>query len=311
MTLAVSTGRAGPNEFVDRAQEHAIAEARASQAEKLAAEGKCGVARAVFQESLAHERTPRALLGVGDCFLELGMTASAWGAFHDAELGAAGQGDPARAATAHRRIIALEPRLAKMEIVVEQPDVEVSIDDVPKPPTSWGIAFPVDPGEHVVFARAPGKLPYSKTFEVASPGTTRIAIPELSAPPPPAPSAPPISESYVPEPLPARANLRPLGWTLIVTGLVGMETALVIGCLGTSACPSSGAPSRPVSLSPGVVVGTLVGGLVVSPALIAGGWRILTADDKRKKGGLAAAATPTIAPLVLPRGGGLALRGAF
>src|SRR5262249_39005585 len=62
---------------------------------------------------------------------------------------------------------------------------------------TWDTALPIDPGRHTIEARAPGRQPFAKTFEVKPDhDELRIAVPALApeavvTPPPPPPPPPP------------------------------------------------------------------------------------------------------------------------
>jgi len=62
-------------------------------------------------------------------------------------------------ARARSELSGLEPRLGHLTLAVEGPrdGVEVSLDGAPRPPATWGVALPVDPGPHEAFATRDGE----------------------------------------------------------------------------------------------------------------------------------------------------------
>jgi hypothetical protein len=75
---------------------------------------------------------------------------------------------------------------------------EVKLDDQAIGPGAFATAMPVDPGEHVVRATAPGRKPFVESF-VASPGATRtvhvVLAEEDASGAAPAPPTPPPREA--------------------------------------------------------------------------------------------------------------------
>jgi hypothetical protein len=115
-----------------------------------------------------------AKLKLAECYEGAGRLASAWAMYALAESLASKAGD-ARVARAHEHGTALEPRLAKLTIVVADavralPDVEIKRDDTVVGPAQWGVPLPVDRGHHVVVVRAPGKERWERTADVAADG---------------------------------------------------------------------------------------------------------------------------------------------
>jgi hypothetical protein len=147
-------------------------------------------------ESLRLEPALGTKLHLADCYEKNGQTASAWALFREAAEQAkiAGQADRAKKAT--DRATALDARLCRLRIDVstdaEITGVEVKRDGVLVGAASWGTAFPLDPGEHVIVAEAPGKKPWSVTVTLEDGKTTPVVVlvpmlEELPSPPPPPP----------------------------------------------------------------------------------------------------------------------------
>jgi hypothetical protein len=98
-------------------------------------------------------------LYLADCYERIGRTASAWTEFRSAE-GLARQRNDKRADVARERALAIEPKLDRLTIVVAptlpRAELQVLRDGAVVPPEEWGVAVPVDPGDHVVAFSAPG-----------------------------------------------------------------------------------------------------------------------------------------------------------
>jgi hypothetical protein len=124
------------------------------------------------------------LLGLAMCHEGQGRLASAWLEYKQviARVGPEGRADRQRAAT--ERAQALESRLSSIAVVVpledRTPDLEVSYDGQPIGAAAWSTAFPVDPGQHVLEAKAPGKRPWRSAIVIGGESDhRRIEIPRL------------------------------------------------------------------------------------------------------------------------------------
>lgn len=170
--------------------------AQRSAADKAAAEGLFDQGLALMREARFREACVRleqsqaldrgigTMLYLADCYDQLGRTASAWALFREAasEARAAGQAD--RAQSANERARELEPKLARLSVETSPggalPGLVFSIDGTAQPLGMWGVALPIDPGEHKVEARAPGYTPWSTDTQVAAAQAATVTIPLLS-----------------------------------------------------------------------------------------------------------------------------------
>lgn len=121
------------------------------------------------------------LIRLGYCYEQLGRTASAWSAYNEAEGRARKAGDK-RADDAAARGKALEPKLSRLLLATQSPipGLEIRRDGKPVDPGLWGSAVPVDPGEHVIEASAPGRQRWATNVQVAAGGASvAVAVPEL------------------------------------------------------------------------------------------------------------------------------------
>lgn len=116
------------------------------------------------------------LLYLGFCYERIGKDASAWSTYRAAQSAANQAGQARRAQIAQRRAERVEPRLARLVINLSStaPDgLRIARNGVELGTASLGQAVPVDPGEHVIVARAPGRQAFSKVV-TAEPGHTTI-----------------------------------------------------------------------------------------------------------------------------------------
>lgn len=182
-----------------------------ARAQALFDEGRTLMKRGRPQEACQRfEESDRLESGLGTrfhlarCYEVLGKLASAHGLFSEVAREAAARGQEERERVARERAQALEPRLARLTVVVPfrtSADLRITRDGVPISASSWGVALPVDPGEHRITASAPGHLPWSAQVEVPSEGgVLRINVP-------------PLAEQRQPffEPLPHKIGLAALG----------------------------------------------------------------------------------------------------
>jgi hypothetical protein len=178
LALAAPASAASP-------QDQAAAEVLFNDAKKLADAGDFAQACPKFVESQRLDPTAGTALNVGKCFEGLGKVASAWGAYKDAEMIAHNAGDTAREAGAVKLSAALAPLLPKLAIVVPPvtrvPGFEVRRDGTPVGEGSYGSALPIDPGEHVIEASAPGKLGWTSRVMVSVSASITTEIPPLAA----------------------------------------------------------------------------------------------------------------------------------
>jgi hypothetical protein len=224
------------------AQGEAAAEALFVEGRKLVAEGK--VAEGCSKLAASQKLDPAAgtLIHLGDCQEKLGRTASAWASFREAASRATAQGRADWADIAHSRALELETKLSRLAIVAPA-GVEVKRGDEVVPAGALGTALPVDPGEHVVSASAPGKIAWRTTVRVAAAaGTTTVTVPPLEdAHPGEIPGA-----RAAPAPMPGAreersdgSTQRVVGWTLASAGIAGIVVGTIEGLVAISKNNSS------------------------------------------------------------------------
>jgi hypothetical protein len=195
------------------AQQKAAAEALFNEGQELLFHRQYEAACRRFEQSQAIDPGVGTLLYLGDCYQRLGRFASAWAIYREAYSAARAGGQPERSRVASERADALLPHLSKLSLVVAAEDraagLEVTINDKLLNPALWGVAFPIDAGRYQLVARAPGRVSWSSTIEVAPGGQQlTVQVPALAAAsgaeaapavtPPGAPWAPPSAGAAAP-----------------------------------------------------------------------------------------------------------------
>ncbi len=214
------------------AQNPAVAQALFEEAQKLVAASDYARACPKFKASYDLDPGGGTLLNLADCYEKEGRTALAWSTFKEAEVAARRDGRAERAAFANKHISDLEGRLVYLEVTVPErvrvPDLVLEVDGSPLVEAAWGSALPVDPGEHVVRAKAPGKRAFERTLNVATVAGTRevVEVPPLEdASEPTAPSAVPTdsnSTTTVADEAAPSGTQRTVGWVVTAGGAVSL-----------------------------------------------------------------------------------------
>jgi hypothetical protein len=168
------------------AQQKAAAEALFDEGRQLFAQGQIEQACRKFEQSQDVAPGVGILLYLGDCYERVGRLASAWATFRSAasKASASGQAERARVADEHARKLSV--RLSKLVLLVPQDDqtagFELLLNGRPISPALFGVPFPVDPGQHQITARAPGRAPWTGAIEIQPTAESRsVQIPLLGA----------------------------------------------------------------------------------------------------------------------------------
>jgi len=177
-------------------------------------------------EKLGHLVTARELYNK---IMRENLPASAPQAFRDAQT------------AAEEEIKTVEPRLARLTVSVEVPVgvvPVVTMDGKEVPAALLGVPRPVDPGEHVVEAKAEGYLPAQQRTALSEGGTGTLALKlevdpnaVVAAPPPepaaetqPEPAASATPEDQAPE---GGSNLKTPAYIALGVGAVGLGLGVV------------------------------------------------------------------------------------
>ncbi len=192
------------------------AEALYNRGRELLKKGERDAACEKFDASMAMNPRALTLLNVAECRAHAGKLTEALADYKRALVMLPGD---ALAEDRRRKlekiattgIAEIEPRLARLELMLEQPiaGLEVRRDGTVMPPGSYGESIPVDPGAHELAASAPGYETKRETItlqekEVRSWPVALAPLPAPEPPPPPpqatastppaAPPAPPVAQ---------------------------------------------------------------------------------------------------------------------
>jgi len=232
-TLLLAGGLAGGRARAQRA-EQAAAEVLFERALTLMDTGDYGAACPMLEESESLDHGIGTTLYLAECYERVGRTASAWAAFRRAASLAAAVGQDERARSASGRASRLDAQLATLTLVVDapSPDLALACDGVAVPRSAWGLAVPVDPGEHAITAHAPGFAPQRAVVHVAEAGArVRFQVaplaPALALSAPRVPTRAPALPSVPAAPRVAPTSQRAILWTTAVALAVG--GALTLG----------------------------------------------------------------------------------
>jgi hypothetical protein len=166
------------------AENRALATALFKEGRRLMEAGDVPAACRKLEESQRLDPGGGTLLNLAACHEKEGRTASAWTEFSAALAQARTDGRADRIAVAQERVAALEGRLRRLTLVVppaaDRPDLEITIDGVAVRRPAWGVAVPIDPGEHAVQARAAGFAPWRSSVSVEADGQSQeLDVPAL------------------------------------------------------------------------------------------------------------------------------------
>jgi hypothetical protein len=302
------------------AQDVAAAEALFRAGRELLAKGDYAAACPKLVESNRLDPSSGAALNVALCHLKQGKTATAWAEYVAAARLARQQHKPEREDEATKKAAELEKELSHITILVTQPvaGLEVRRDDVTVAASSFGTSLPIDPGEHVVTASAPGYKTVKLQATVGGDRDARtITIPALEKVP--ERGSPTIEkESEGAAAPPSKSGAGPAPWVVGGLGIVALGVGGTFGVLAlttyhsaTTACPtrmncSSDAlntRSRANTFANVANVGIGVGaaGVVVGAILLATSPRSKASSDSAL----------VIEPIISHREAGLGLTGRF
>lgn len=227
--LAPVTARATP-------QDDASAEALFLDGRKLMDAGRYDEACAKFAASQRFSPGVGTLLNLGDCYEKSGKLASAWAVFRDAIEASQRAGRSDRETLARERAQAVEGQLGKLSLSVASPTpgLVVKRDGIEVDPAAFGVAVPVDAGEHRVEASAPGYTTWAQRVITKDRGVHSVAIPELTksdGDTPPAAGA--GGSSPEPEGEGGSAQ-RTWGWVGVGVGAAGLAAGGVLALLAKS-----------------------------------------------------------------------------
>ncbi|HEX6767013.1 MAG TPA: hypothetical protein VF103_16065 [Polyangiaceae bacterium] len=218
----------------------ALAETLYQQARELMSAGRYDEACPKLEESYRLDPATGTLLNLASCHENQGKLASAWFEYLDAVTAARRDARPDRVEFAQGRLAELEPKLSRLTVVVvpeaaDTPGLELELDRARIGLAARGVPTPVDPGTHVVEARAPGRKGFKVAVEIGTtPEQKTVTVPvlEMESALPPTPT-PKHVEPGSPAPPPAKPAERPMPTSAYVSGAV--TAALLVGAVVTGA----------------------------------------------------------------------------
>jgi hypothetical protein len=179
------------------------AEAYFDDALRLMKSGAFNEACAKLEASQRLDPAVGTLLYLAECYEKRGRTASAWVTFRDAEALARATAQPQRAEMARLHADTLQAGLSRVTVDITAetraiPGLQVRCGSVPIDPSLPSAALPVDPGEVVVEASAPGFTTFSRSITVLAGNRLTVSIPALTRQPSAALPAPAAGASPLP-----------------------------------------------------------------------------------------------------------------
>jgi hypothetical protein len=227
-----SSASAQPNEAAARAL---FDEGRALMKEK-----KYAKACAKFEASQKLGAKASTALNLGVCYDKQGKFATAWSTFGTAATLAKREEHAEREKFAREQQQAMEAKMARLtiELGTSVEGIQVALDGKPVIKAMYGTALPIDPGTHELSATAPGKKPWSKSFEVpAEKADITETIPmmeddETALAPDPQPAVPVPSPVPSPQPPPdtsSSSGVSPLVYVGFSIGGVGLLVGAITG----------------------------------------------------------------------------------
>lgn len=281
----------------------AAAQGLFDEAKRLVADGKVADACPKFLASYKLDAKPGTALNLADCYEKTGQIASAWARYLETAALAQRAGQAEREQYAREHAAALEPKLARLGVSAPSAPrgLEVLRDGAAIDLAILGVAVPVDPGKHVIEARAPGKKAWTRTVEISGDAArVTIEIPTLEDAPVakgPAAGAPPVEDA-------SSFPRKPVGLAAIGVGGAGILVGAITGGLAlkkradlAAVCNAQGHCTGQQDAIDGYhLLGTVsTVGFVVGGALAVTG-AVLVATAPKKGAAKQARVTPVVGP---------------
>jgi tetratricopeptide (TPR) repeat protein len=166
---------------VTYAQTAPSAETLFQEARVLVENGNYAEACPKLEESQKLDPAVGTQFNLADCYEHVGRTATAYALFKEVAAIARAAGKFEREKNAKERAGVLEPKLARVRLVVAgaAPGLEVKIDDQTIARARWAEAFPIDPGAHRIIATAPEHETFEARFAAKDGTSADVQVPEL------------------------------------------------------------------------------------------------------------------------------------
>ena len=240
---------------------------------------------------------------LAECYENLGRIGSAWEQYTVAQTLSLKAGEPERAATLSAHAKTLEPKVAKITIVIDQNlrnvgGLTILHDGEVQEPALWNTPLPVDTGKHTIEAKAAGRESWSKEVMVLADGASiEVEVPitrlNLLQVEPYIPGGGGGAHAVVSSP---RTWQRPLGFATLGLGVAGLATSGILSglalekrdasnadghCNGSNVCDAVGLPLRDqaMGLANGATATIVAGGVLAAGGLV----MVLTAPKKKEE----------------------------
>ena len=301
-----------------------------NEGKQLMAQGKVADACPKFLASYTLEARIGTLMNLANCYETNGQTATAWAKYTEAISLATKQGEKERADYAREHAAALEPKLSKLTVTIgtQAQGFEVKKDGTLMNAAMFGLALPVDPGDHKIEASAPGKKTWSTVINIgksadkktatipALEDESKVAVAPVPAPAPETKPAPPVAKTETAPAQPAESPKEaskgsPLKIAGLVIAGVGVGSVFGINALGKKSdsdahcidnrCDAIGTSLREDGRSAGTLSTIFVG---VGAAAIVGGVVLWATAPS-------ASSSVSVSASVDPRSQGLLVKGVW
>jgi hypothetical protein len=191
------------------------------------------------------------MLNLGSCFERRGQLARAIAVYERAATLARQQGRTDRETAARELAAALEPKVGKLLIVIEEPSRELVVQVDGETLSTRSGLLPLDPGRRHLTARALGKVPWEAILELKPGSTLTVTVPRLAdEPSPPPPQSPALATPSEDSTLRTAGLIA--GFGVAATGVtVGTIYGLLAKSRFTSSkgeCDATGCSDRGISL---------------------------------------------------------------
>jgi len=163
-------------------ENRALAEILFREAKALSDKQQFDQACPKFSESHRLDPKPGTILNLAVCHEKQGKVASAWLDYIEAATFAARAGQKDREQFARDQAAKLEKLLPHVIVKIPKstPGLIIKLDAAVLDEAAWGKPMPVNPGAHLLEARAAGYKPWSTTVAIEKmPGDVETIIPEL------------------------------------------------------------------------------------------------------------------------------------
>jgi hypothetical protein len=152
---------------------------------RLMEQGSLEQACATLEKSFQLAPRLGTMLNLGGCFERKGQLARALALYERAATLARELGRSDREAAAREFAAAIEPRVAKLLVITDEPALVTQVDGETIS-TRAGLV-PLDPGARRLVARMPGRVPFETVLELRAGETRTVRIPPLRPVPVPVP----------------------------------------------------------------------------------------------------------------------------